>query len=76
MAENNKSGWTTMLYSFLTGAVLGAGIALLFAPVSGKEARKYIADEYDELKSKVKRLEEKLHRSPRTISEADDEEEI
>ena len=74
MAENNKSCWTSMLYSFLTGAVLGAGIALLFAPVSGKEARKYIADEYNELKNKVKRLEEKLHGSPRNISDSDEEE--
>ncbi|MCI0471322.1 MAG: YtxH domain-containing protein [Candidatus Aminicenantes bacterium] len=73
MAENNKSCWTSMLYSFLTGAVIGAGVALLFAPVSGKEARKYIGDEYDELKSKLKRLEEKLHRSPRNISDSDEE---
>jgi len=29
---------------FLTGAIIGATVAVLYAPRSGKDARKYIAD--------------------------------
>jgi gas vesicle protein len=35
---NGKFGW------FLAGAVMGAGIALLFAPKTGKDTRRYIGD--------------------------------
>jgi gas vesicle protein len=34
--ESNSLGW------FIAGAVLGAGVALLFAPKSGKATRDYI----------------------------------
>lgn len=34
----NTLGW------FLTGAVIGAAIAVLYAPKSGRETRQYIAD--------------------------------
>jgi gas vesicle protein len=34
--DNGKLGW------FLAGAVIGAGIALLYAPKSGSETRKYL----------------------------------
>jgi gas vesicle protein len=34
--DNGKLGW------FLAGAVIGAGIALLYAPKSGKDTRKYL----------------------------------
>lgn len=33
---SEKAGW------FLAGAVIGASLALLFAPASGKQTRKYI----------------------------------
>ncbi len=36
MEDNGRLGW------FLAGAVLGAGVALLFAPKSGEDTRKYI----------------------------------
>jgi gas vesicle protein len=36
MEDNGKIGW------FLAGAVLGAAAALLLAPKSGEETRKYI----------------------------------
>jgi gas vesicle protein len=36
MEDNGKFGW------FLAGAVLGAAAALLLAPKSGEETRKYI----------------------------------
>ncbi len=47
---------------FVAGGLIGAGLALLFAPVSGKEARQAIGNKYDELKDKLKRMEEKVTR--------------
>lgn len=35
--ENNNFGW------FLAGAAIGAGVALLLAPKSGKDTRKYLS---------------------------------
>lgn len=49
-----------MFFSFLTGAALGAGLALLFAPQSGKETRKQIKDFSDKLSSEVKDEAEKI----------------
>ena len=44
MAHNENSGWAW----FLAGAILGASVALLYAPKSGKDTRKYIVDKTDE----------------------------
>jgi len=44
-AENFRKG---MLIGFLTGGALGAALALLYAPKSGKELRKDIRDKSDE----------------------------
>ena len=42
MADNSSSGGDKFLY-FLAGAGIGAVLALLFAPKSGKETRELIA---------------------------------
>jgi len=77
MAENNHSCVGGVISAFFTGALLGAGLALLFAPVTGKEARQTIVRQYEELKEKTKELEKKLHKSGTNISiKTDDEEEI
>jgi len=38
MDENSNFGW------FLAGAVIGAGAALLLAPKSGKDTRRYLSN--------------------------------
>ena len=63
MTENNNSCVGGVISAFFTGALLGAGLALLFAPVTGKEARRSIAREYEELKGKLKELEKKIHKN-------------
>jgi gas vesicle protein len=63
MAENNHSCVSSVISAFFAGALLGAGLALLFAPVTGKEARHTIVNQYEELKEKLKELEKKLHKS-------------
>lgn len=36
--------WSNRLAWFLTGAIIGAAAAMLYAPKSGKETRQYITD--------------------------------
>lgn len=48
---NNNS---KIVIAALGGAIIGAGIALLFAPASGKETRENIADSIEDAKDKVK----------------------
>jgi gas vesicle protein len=76
MAENNHSCVSGVISAFFAGALLGAGLALLFAPVTGKEARQTIVSQYEELKEKIKELEKKLHKSHNKfpIGATDDEE--
>ena len=61
MAENNHSCVSGIISAFFTGALLGAGLALIFAPVTGKDARDTIANQFEDLKEKIKELEKKLH---------------
>ena len=48
--EGYSSG--SVLLSFLLGGVVGAGLALLFAPQSGRETRQKIKDLADDVKEK------------------------
>ncbi|MBN2400562.1 YtxH domain-containing protein [candidate division KSB1 bacterium] len=57
MSDNTGS---KMFFSFLTGATIGAGLALLFAPQSGKETRRQIKDFSEKLGSEVKENVEKI----------------
>jgi gas vesicle protein len=50
MEDNNNN-----LVYFLVGAAVGAGVALLFAPQSGKETREMIRDRANEGADYVKR---------------------
>jgi len=44
----------TVLVSFVAGAAIGAGLALLYAPKSGREMRDNIADLTDDAVDKIK----------------------
>jgi gas vesicle protein len=57
MSENNGS--TNLLY-FLAGASLGAVVALLYAPQSGKKTREYITDRAEEGKDYLKEKSKEL----------------
>lgn len=54
MNSNQMDSTITVLASFATGAALGAGLALLYAPKSGRELRGEIADLSKDLAEKVK----------------------
>lgn len=55
MASNdNGSSTGAVLLSFLAGAAVGAGVALLVAPKSGKEIREKITDLTEDAVDKIK----------------------
>jgi gas vesicle protein len=59
MSDERHSAFGTLV-TFLTGAALGAGLALLFAPQSGEETRKKIKDVSDKVSDDVKENYEKV----------------
>lgn len=44
MARDEGAGAGSILLAFLLGAVAGAAVALLYAPVTGRETREYLGD--------------------------------
>ncbi len=52
--DDHGSCVSTVFLSFLAGAAVGAGMALLVAPKTGKELREKIADLTDDAVSKIK----------------------
>lgn len=60
MSDNNNAA--TNLLFFLAGASIGAVVALLYAPQSGKKTREYLADKAEDsrdyLKEKSKEIRE------------------
>jgi len=50
---NNNNGFGTFVLGFIVGGVIGAIVALLYAPQSGKETQEYIRAKGIELKEKA-----------------------
>lgn len=48
------------LFSFLAGGLIGAGVALLLAPQSGKKTRKQIREFADDVKEQASEYAEKV----------------
>ena len=53
---NNGSSSGTMLVAFALGAIAGAAVALLYAPASGDETRRRIAEKAREGREKAEAL--------------------
>ena len=51
MTENGSGN--SMLTGLLVGAVVGAGLALLYAPCTGKDTREWLARKSKELKDRT-----------------------
>jgi len=64
MSEEKGISAGTVLVSFVAGAAIGAGLALLYAPKSGTEMRGTIADftedAVDKIKEYTKEAQEKI----------------
>jgi gas vesicle protein len=44
MARDDGAGAGNILLAFILGAVSGAAVAMLYAPVSGRETREYLGE--------------------------------
>jgi gas vesicle protein len=75
MSDNNNSAGT-MLVAFALGAIAGAAIALLYAPTSGEETRRKLAEKAREGRDKAEQFarqgREFLDRQRETVSAAVD----
>ncbi len=62
---SDQRSFGSSLLTFLGGAAIGAGLALLFAPQSGKETRKQIKDVAGKAVDEVKERSEKMAQGAR-----------
>lgn len=77
MCENNHSG----LMGFLLGGIIGAGLALLYAPSSGEETRRRIREGAENARLRTREgydatiedIEERIEALKRTLQERKDE---
>ncbi len=60
MFHNEEGNGATVFISFLVGGIVGAGLALLFAPYSGKKMRGKIVDMADDVKDYATDYSKKL----------------
>lgn len=64
MSDKCEVSSGTVLLSFIAGAAIGAGVALLYAPKSGREMRENILDltedAVDKIKEYAKEAQEKI----------------
>ena len=77
--DGGSSGIRTFAAGLMIGALLGAGVALLFAPQSGEETRRVISrrarrlaedarEQYDEAKHRLRRARERRRRDQGEVS--------
>ena len=60
MQEREGYGVGSMLFAFLMGGFVGAGVALILAPQSGSETRKQVRDLAEDVKEKTADIKEKV----------------
>ena len=53
MSNDSDNGLVSFLAGLLIGGIIGAGVALLFAPLSGEETRGVIRDKSIELRDRA-----------------------
>lgn len=69
MSDEKGISAGTVLVSFVAGAAVGAGLALLYAPKSGKEMRDTIADLTDDAVDKIKEYAKDAQDKIKTVIE-------
>ena len=62
MFHDEEGNGATILISFLVGGIVGAGLALLFAPYSGRKMRGKIVDMAEDAKDYATDYSKKLKR--------------
>ena len=59
MARDDWAGSGSILLAFILGAVSGAAVALLYAPASGDDTRKYLGDKAREGRDRAAEVAQK-----------------
>ena len=59
MARDEGAGAGSLLLAFILGAVSGAAVALLYAPVTGRETREYLGERAREGRERAAQAAEK-----------------
>jgi gas vesicle protein len=59
MARDDGSGAGSILLAFILGAVSGAALALLYAPTTGEETRKYLGQKAKEGRDRAAEMAER-----------------
>jgi gas vesicle protein len=70
-ALRGETHWATPTMAFVGGLAVGAGLGILFAPVSGEEARATIRDKVVDAKNRVSDIAGTYVRSSATGTEGD-----
>ena len=74
MARDDGAGAGSIMLAFLLGAVSGAAVALLYAPVSGRETREYLGEKAREGRERASEVasrgREVLNQGRETIASA------
>ncbi len=63
MSHSDDSHTGTVLISFLIGGIVGAGLALLLAPQSGRKTRRQIAEFAEDVKDSTADYAKKLRKN-------------
>ena len=69
MSDERGISAGTVMVSFVAGAAVGAGLALLYAPKSGKEMRETIADLTEDAVDKIKEYAKDAQDKIKTVIE-------
>ena len=76
MSDINQGNGTGVVVAAVLGAVVGAGVALLLAPCSGKESRAWLTHRTQELKQRttnaIEQGKEAIRRGAREIGKDGD----
>jgi len=59
MARDEGAGAGTVLLAFALGAIAGAAVALLYAPATGEETRKFLGEKAREGRERVNEMADK-----------------
>lgn len=68
--SDEKHGFLGVVFTFLTGAAIGAGLALLFAPQTGEETRRKMKETGEKLSKDLKDNYEKITKETQKAVEA------
>jgi gas vesicle protein len=73
MAERNGATFLEVALSFVVGAIVGAAVALLYAPASGRETRQYLREKAESLRDKaelaLEQTKSRIRRARRAVAE-------